>query len=103
MTPKSFRRNDGKEVFYLKKPNQTKKNKTDAQSTDNDENPRHAEYWQDQAYPVMLVIRTSDGQIRWMNVTDYLKQHGRNTTQIIFDGEPFTAANLIRMRDKLLV
>ncbi len=27
-------------------------------------NPRHADYWQQQAYPVMLVIRTSDGSIR---------------------------------------
>lgn len=53
----------------------------------------------------MLVIRTSDGQIRWMNVTDYLaeKSKGRKTPvkQIVFDGEPFTALNLQRMRDRL--
>ena len=30
----------------------------------------------------MLVIRASDGQIRWMNVTDYLKKHGTATKQI---------------------
>jgi hypothetical protein len=57
-------------------------------------NPRHAEYWQAHEYPVMLVIRTSDGQIRWMNVTDYLKKHGSATKQIVFEGEPFTAINV---------
>ncbi len=36
----------------------------------------------------MLVIRTSDGKIRWMNVTEYLKLHstgGRNVKQRGFD------------------
>jgi hypothetical protein len=50
----------------------------------------------------MLVIRTSDGQIRWMNVTEYLQRHTKETKQIVFDGEPFTALNLIRLRDRLL-
>jgi small GTP-binding protein len=69
-------------------------------------NPRHSKYWQDQAYPVMLVIRTSDGEIRWMDVTAYLKKasKGRKTPvrQIAFDGEPFTALNVQRMRDRLV-
>jgi hypothetical protein len=77
------KRKDGEEVFYIK-------------------NPRHAEYWQAHEYPVMLVIRTSDGEIRWMNVTDYLKRHGKETKQIVFEGEPFTALNVSRMRDKLI-
>ncbi|UCH95665.1 MAG: DUF4365 domain-containing protein [Candidatus Aminicenantes bacterium] len=64
-------------------------------------NPRHAEYWQAHKYPVMLVIRTSDGEIRWMNVTDYLKKHGTQTKQIVFEGEPFTALNVSRLRDRL--
>ncbi len=67
---------------------------------------RHAAYWQQQAYPVMLVIRTSDKDIRWMNVSEYLreKSKGRKTParQIVFDGEPFTALNLQLMRDKVL-
>ena len=50
----------------------------------------------------MLVIRTSDGQIRWMKVTEYLKKQGKAVKQITFDGEPFTAASLWRMRDKVL-
>lgn len=65
-------------------------------------NPRHAEYWLSQAYPVMIVIRTSDGKIRWMNVTAYLQQHGKNTKQIVFEGELFTALNVVNMRNKVL-
>ncbi|HKS41034.1 MAG TPA: TIR domain-containing protein [Blastocatellia bacterium] len=72
----------GKEVFVIK-------------------DPIHAEHWQAQVYPVMLAIRASGGQILWMNVTDYLKQHGKNAKQIIFDGEPFTALNVVRLRDRL--
>ena len=77
-------RKDGREVFKIKKV-------------------RHAEYWTAQEYPVMLVIRTSDGQIRWMNVTEYLKKQGKTVKQIAFDGEPFTAASLWRMRDRVLI
>jgi len=29
---------------------------------------RHARYWMAQAFPVMLVIRTSEGEVRWMEV-----------------------------------
>lgn len=76
-------RKDGREVFKIKKP-------------------RHAEYWQSHEYPVMLVIRTSDGGIRWMNVTEYLKKQGQAVKLITFDGEPFTAASLWRMRDRVL-
>ena len=65
---------------------------------------RHATYWQQQAYPVMLVIRTSDGTIRWMNVTEYLQKQGRKQVkQVIFKGEPFTAQALQRLRDRLLL
>ena len=54
----------------------------------------------------MLVIRTSDGTIRWMEVSDYLRresQGGKKTVkQIVFDGEPFTALTLLKYRKKLL-
>ncbi|MCX6583041.1 MAG: DUF4365 domain-containing protein [Candidatus Aminicenantes bacterium] len=71
------RKGDNKEIFTIKKP-------------------RHATYWQAHAYPVMLVIRNSEGEIRWMNITDYLKRRGPNTKQIEFDGEPFNAQCLRR-------
>lgn len=76
-------RKDGREVFKIPKK-------------------RHVEYWTAHEYPVMLVIRTSDGQIRWMNVTEYLNKQGKAVKQITFDGEPFTAASLWRMRDRVL-
>lgn len=64
-------------------------------------NDRHAQYWQNQAYPVMLVIRTSDGNIRWMDVSQYLQAHRiKSSVQIIFDGEKFDAAAIWRIRDK---
>ncbi len=65
------RSGDGHEVFTVK-------------------NLRHLEYWIQHAYPVMLVIRQSNGLIRWMDVTAYLKQHGQTNRQIIFCGAPLT-------------
>ena len=50
----------------------------------------------------MLVIRTSDGETRWMNVTDYLEEHGAAIRQIVFKGEPFTALNVVKMRTRVL-
>jgi hypothetical protein len=81
------RKSDGAEVFSIQKP-------------------RHAEYWQNQAYPVMLVVRTEDGRVRWMDVSDYLRNESSRTKQpvrqIVFQGEPFTALNLQRIRDRVL-
>lgn len=76
------RKSDGVEIFTIKKD-------------------RWADYWKQQAYPVMLVIRTSDGRIRWMNVTDYLLMQKRPRKRITFDGEPFTALSVTRFRDRL--
>ena len=42
---------DGAEIFTLKKQ-------------------RHAEYWMAQAFPVLLVIRNSEGEVRWMSKHD---------------------------------
>jgi GTPase SAR1 family protein len=80
------RRRDGAEVFQIK-------------------NARWADYWQQQAYAVMLVIRTSDGVIRWMDVSAYLKHEsagGRTVKQVVFEGERFDATSVRRLRDKAL-
>lgn len=80
------RSSDGAEVFTIR-------------------NLRHVSYWQNQAYPVMLVIRTSDGRIRWMEIRDYLKREsltGSTCRQIVFKGEPLTALNLRRLRNQLV-
>jgi HEAT repeat protein len=74
------RQSDGKEIFTIK--------------------PRHAEYWLAQAYPVLLVIRSSGGQIRWMNIKKYLQRHGQNVRQVEFQSEPFTTESLKQMRVK---
>jgi WD40 repeat protein/predicted nucleic acid-binding Zn-ribbon protein len=68
-------------------------------------NPRWSDYWQQHAYPVMLVIRTSDGEIRWMDVSAWLKQNtagGKQVKQIIFEGERFDALSVRRWRDRVL-
>ncbi len=69
-------------------------------------NRRWASYWKKQAYPVLLVIRTSDKEIRWMDVSDYLKQEaarGKNSpTQIEFRGEPFNELSILKLRAKYL-
>lgn len=77
-------------------------------------NHRHLEYWTNQAYPVMLVIKTGDGKIRWMDVSAYLIQRSAKTrpsvteepetnpNQIIFTGEPFNAQSLLRFRDRFV-
>ena len=77
------RKRDGAEVFTIR-------------------HPRHATYWTAQPAPVMLVVRTSDDEIRWMDVTAYLKEHGPDTTQLVFNGEPFTPQSVVRLRNKLL-
>lgn len=81
------RKRDGAEVFRIKKAN-------------------HVRLWREQKHPVMLIIRTSDGVIRWMDVRDYLRKltdNGSTTvTQIIFDGEPFDIASIRRWREKFI-
>ena len=69
-------------------------------------NPRWAGYWHQQAYAVMLVIRTSDGEIRWMDVSAYLKRDsvgGKAVRQIVFAGERFDAVSVQNWRKKVLV
>jgi hypothetical protein len=68
-------------------------------------NPRWADYCQQQAYAVMLVIRTSDGEIRWMDVSAYLKREsagGKTVKQIKFEGERFDALSVQSWRKRLL-
>lgn len=67
---------------------------------------RHVELWIDQAFPVILVIRNSAGQIRWMEICDYLKHVTNNgekqVRQIVFEGEPFDVMCVRRWREKAL-
>lgn len=67
---------------------------------------RHARYWRNQATPVMLVIRKSTGETRWMEIRDYLKarhEPGKGDVKAIeFTGERFDVASVRRLRDQML-
>jgi len=65
-------------------------------------NERYAEFWRNQMFPVMLVHQRADGQMFWMDISAYLNQHGARTREIFFDGEPFTALNIIKLKDRLM-
>ncbi len=77
------KRSDGVEVFDVK-------------------NPRHLEYWAAHLDPVMLVVRDSNGLIRWMDVRGYLHANGRSRRQIIFTGETLTAAAVQALASKII-
>ena len=68
--------------------------------------PRWAEYWAAHESPVMLVIKTDRDGIRWMDVRAPIRQHHNKTGEwpkhLIFNGEPFTALNVKRLREQLL-
>ncbi len=80
------RQSDGKEIFDVK-------------------NDRHLTYWISQPVDVYLVIRqtdgmSSDGTIRWMNVTRYLKNRKDKTSrQIVFNGEKLDMEAMWKVRD----
>ncbi len=81
------RRSDGAEIFTIK-------------------DERHARYWMAQAFPVLLVIRNSEGEVRWMEVRDWLKRASDNgkksVKQIVFEGERFDVMSVRRWRDEAL-
>jgi GTPase SAR1 family protein len=78
------RKRDAKEIFTIK-------------------NKQHIKYWQEQPCDVYLVHRRSDGVIRWMNVSEYLRERkDKKSRQIEFDGEPFTVHTVRRFRDEIL-
>jgi hypothetical protein len=66
----------------------------------------HATYWMSQAFPVFLVIGNSSGEVRWMEIRDYLNREsddGRKPVeQIVFTGERFDVMSVRRWRDNAL-
>lgn len=81
------RKRDGAEIFTIK-------------------DERHTRYWMAQAFPVLLVVRNSEGEVRWMEVRDYLKRESddgkKPVKQIVFAGERFDVMSVRRWRDKAL-
>ncbi|HEX4965815.1 MAG TPA: TIR domain-containing protein [Thermoanaerobaculia bacterium] len=80
-------KSDGAEVFTIKKE-------------------RHARYWMAQKFPVLLVIRNSEGEVRWMEVRDWLKRASEDgkkpVKQIVFEGERFDVMSVRRWRERAL-
>jgi len=64
---------------------------------------RHARYWMSQAFPVFLMIRNSEGEVRWMRIDDYLKRESdegsKPVKQIVFKGDPFNVMTVRCWRD----
>jgi hypothetical protein len=81
------RRKDGAEIFTIK-------------------DKRWARYWMAHAFPVLLVIRNAEGEVRWMEVRDWLTRATDNgkkpMKQIIFEGERFDVMSVRRWREKIL-
>jgi AAA domain, putative AbiEii toxin, Type IV TA system/Domain of unknown function (DUF4365)/AAA domain len=81
------RRRDGSEIFKI-------------------ENLLHAEYWRKQRFPVLLLIRTGSGEIRWMDVRDYLRRESGNRKRAIrhitFNGQRFDVMSVRRWREDAL-
>ncbi|MBI5590272.1 MAG: DUF4365 domain-containing protein [Deltaproteobacteria bacterium] len=81
------RKRDGAEIFTIQKV-------------------RHARYWMAQKFPVLLVIRNSEGEVRWMEVRDWLKRASgignKLVKQIVFEGERFDVMSVRRWRERVL-
>ena len=81
------RKRDGAQIFTIK-------------------DERHVRYWMAQAFPVLLVVRNSAGEVQWMEVRDWLKRASENGTkpvkQIVFEGERFDVMSVRRWRDRVL-
>ena len=81
-------RKDGTEVFAMK--------------------PHYAGYWAGKGkMPVLLIIRSSDGRIRYMNATEAIraaqkKAPGKPVTQLVFASEDFTKEAVLKLRDERL-
>jgi len=81
------RKRDGAEIFMLREE-------------------RHVRYWMAQVFPVLLVIRNSEGEVRWMEVRDWLKRASDNgmrpVKQIIFEGERLDVMSVRHWRERVL-
>jgi len=68
----------------------------------------YEDYWASEGtVPVLLIVRSGDGRIRFMNATDAIldarkKKPGKPVRQIDFVGEEFTKVSVLRLRDARL-
>jgi DNA-directed RNA polymerase subunit RPC12/RpoP len=76
------RKRDGEEIFDIR-------------------DERHIAYWQAHHYDVWLVVRDAEKNIRWMNITDYLRtRQDKESKQVRFRGELLTLTSIWNVRDR---
>ncbi len=67
---------------------------------------RHARYWMAQMCPVLLVVRNAEGEVRWMEVRDWLKRASEGgkkpVKRIVFEGERFDVMSVRRWRERVM-
>ena len=67
---------------------------------------RHARYWREQQVPVMLVLRSASGEVRWMEIREVLRQvyvkSGKEAKQIVFDGQRLDVRAVLQLRQEVL-
>jgi hypothetical protein len=67
---------------------------------------RHVRYWMDLPFPVMLIVRSWSGEVRWMDLRDYLRREtqtgNKPGSKIVFTGERFDVMSVRRWRDRAL-
>ncbi len=98
-------RASGKRVYVQLKHGEShlRHRKRDDKTVFDVKNPRHLEYWQAQPGDVYLVVRTSDEEVRWMNVTPYLEgRPDKESRQIVFEGERLDVQAVRRVRDEVV-
>ncbi|MGA9364161.1 MAG: DUF4365 domain-containing protein [Bacteroidota bacterium] len=83
-----------------------RKRKRDGTGTFTIKDERHARYWMARKFPLPLVIRDSEGEVRWMEVRDWLKRSSNNgkkpVKQIVFKGERCDVMSVRRWRERVL-
>lgn len=95
----------GKKVYLQLKSGDSylKKRKSDGSEVFAVKNERHIQYWMAQAFPVLLVIRNSKGEISWMEIRDSLTFLTVNQNvpvrHLVFDGVRFDVMSVRRWRD----
>ena len=59
-------------------------------------------YWTARPFPVMLLFRIADGEVRWIEVRDWINLKGGHNPVKQFEGERFDVMSVRRWRDRIL-
>jgi small GTP-binding protein len=66
----------------------------------------HIVHWMSQSFPVILLARNPEGEVRWMEVSDWLKRvsgkRQKRLKQMVLEGERFDVMSVRRWRENAL-